>query len=188
MTIFGEKKFSSTNFFLTWTFNWTSSRSKYICTPSFNEHVNYQYYVGLLKTCLLQGQPPRIFSRLSQLISDAFLGKAWKTASDMVITLPIPFASIYALDTAVLEGFTRARWYHGRLKDQNTKVNQLQLLSNGRLKKFSSKFSVLSSKLRFWLNVFQIKLKLANINFFSQYFLLFVIKVCSQVFLISMKI
>lgn len=51
------------------------------------------------------------------MMSDAFLGKAWKTASDMVITLPIPFASIYALDTAVLEGFTRARWYHGRLKD-----------------------------------------------------------------------
>ena len=48
-------------------------------------------------------------------------GRAWKTASEIVITFPIPLASMYAFDTAALDGFTRARWYHGRLKRKNRK-------------------------------------------------------------------
>ena len=58
---------------------------------------------------LVQGHPPRRFSRLSQLIFDVIFGRAWKTASEIVITFPIPLASMYAFDTAALDGFTRAR-------------------------------------------------------------------------------
>ena len=58
---------------------------------------------------LVQEHPPRRFSRLPQLILDVILGRAWKTASEIVTTFPIPLASIYAFDTAAFDGFTRAR-------------------------------------------------------------------------------
>lgn len=77
------------------------------------------------------------------------LGRAWKTACEIVITFPIPLASMYALETAALAGFTRARWYHGRLKRTVKKISIEKVLKcrDNMLYGFHSK--------RYWPEIFR---------------------------------